>query len=137
MARMLAHGAVLYLGDGATPVETFDPVPWLGTIAFIFPDAELADITSHDDEFHEELPGMQEIVEIDVPITWDLAQATHTTIQALAITHDPSNWKVVTASGSTIAFPARVRSRELALGIVNQAEQFKFKLRVMGAVVVT
>jgi len=43
----------------------------------------------------------------------------------------------VTVSGSTLAFPAKVRSRELALGVVNQAEQFKFKLRIVGLVVVT
>jgi hypothetical protein len=136
MSRTLAHGATLYLGDAEEP-EGFDSVPYIGAIDVPVPDLEIADITSHTDDYHEELEGIQEIADMDVPITWDAAEPTHVEIRDLARDGAARNWKVVTNSGTTLAFPAKVRSRALALGLINKAEEFKFKLHITGAMVIT
>ena len=129
MSKTLAHGAKLLVGDGEVQ-EEFTEVPYIGAIGWDVPDAELVDVTTHTETSHEELPGLDGIVDIAVPITWDPSEPTHIAIRDKAQDHDPGNWQILTNSGTTLQFSARIRSRKLALGIINKAEEFTFSLRV-------
>lgn len=129
MAKTLAHGVQLLMGDGGSP-EGFDEVPYVQSIEYPEPDAELIDVTTHTEDYHEELPGLPEVYELGVTLVWDVDEVMHTTIRDLANDHDASNWQIITNSGTTFQFSARVRGRSFSLDPINKAETFSFKLRV-------
>jgi hypothetical protein len=130
MAKTLAHGCQLLMGDGATPTEGFDDVPNVSAIEYPHQDAELVDVTTHTEDAREEIAGLPEIYELGVTLVWDVAETTHVAIRDVAVDAEASNWQIITKSGTTFQFAARVRARSFALDPINKAETMSFKLRV-------
>ena len=64
MAKTLAHGAQLLMGDGGSP-EGFDEVPNVSALEYPHERAELVDVTTHTEDAHEELAGLPEVYEVE------------------------------------------------------------------------
>jgi len=90
----LAHGAELFMGDGATPTEVFTKVPGLGDVEFTPPQAEKVDVTNHDSTAREHLLGLAGDGELTSEFFFDAGEPMHIELRDKDAEPDPTNFQI-------------------------------------------
>ena len=90
----LAHGAELFMGDGATPTEVFTKIPGLGDVEFTPPQAEEVDVTNHDSLAREHLQGLAGDGELTSEFFFDAGEPMHVALRDKDSEADPTNFEI-------------------------------------------
>lgn len=129
MAGILAHGAVIAIGDGEEP-EGFDPIPDPLDIEFIPPRKELVDVTSHTSTVREYVEGLLEDGKVTFQVNYSPSEPTHVQLRDLDGVIESTNFQLTFKDGTLVDLVARVNV-ELSHGIVNKLERMSVTLTVV------
>ena len=91
---ILAHGAEIHMGDGATPTEVFTKIPGPGDLEFTPPQPEKVDVTNHDSAAREYLQGLGADGELTFEIHFDAGEPLHIELRDKHGEADPTNFQV-------------------------------------------
>lgn len=82
MAKFAGRSAILKVGDGVTPTETFTEVPQVGNIEAFGSERDLIDASSYGDDFKDYVLGQQDGSELSLTLQYDPTLATHASLKA-------------------------------------------------------
>ena len=133
---VLAHGAVVKQGNGATPVEVFTAVSGPLSIEFTPPQPERVDVTNHDSTAKEYLQGLSGEGSCSFDVQYDTTVTTHKSLRNLHGVEAPTNF-TITFADSTIATIAATAAVTFKLDVANAAQIMSATLSISGAVVYT
>lgn len=91
---VLAHGAEIWMGDGATPTETFTKIPGPGDIEFTPPQPEKVDVTNHDSAAREYLQGLGADGELTTEFHFDAGEPLHIELRGKHGVATPTNYQL-------------------------------------------
>lgn len=136
MAKFVAKGTQLQVGDGAEP-EVFTTIPQVGDMDGPGGDSEEIDVTDHDSpgNMDETLPGTVNPGDMTFPIHYDPAIELHNQLFEDQKGQTVRNYRVVytTANDKTFQMPAFVRQFRQAAP-VKGALRWQVTLRVAGEI---
>lgn len=129
---VLAHGAVVKLGDGATP-EVFTAISGPMDITFNPGDTEKVDVTNHDSTAREYLQGLAGDGECSYEVQYDTSVTIHKTLRDKHDVSTASNIQVLFNDG-TLADFAATTSVSFDLGVASKAQIMQVKHAISGGV---
>ena len=130
---ILAHGAVVKVGDGGSPVEVFTAVGGPLDIEFTPPQPEKVDVTNHDSPAREYLQGLSGEGEASFDVQYDQANASHKALRDLHGVEDPTNMQIIFKDGTQADFAATV-AVTFKMAVANQPQIMSSSLMISGAV---
>ena len=128
----LAHGAILKMGDGATPTETFTKIPLCKGIKFSPGEAEKVDVTNQDSLAYEHLKGLLKNGAIPFIFLYDATDSMHKALRDKNDEEAATNFQLILKSGLQIDCAATVSMGELDLEVANKAEEWGVTLELSG-----
>jgi len=132
---VLAHGAVVKVGDGASP-EVFTSISGPTSIEFTPPQPERVDVTNHDSLAREYLQGLSGEGEMTFDVQYDQSVASHKTVRDLHGVSTTTNFQMHFADGTYVSFAATV-SVTFTHGVATEAQIMAVTLAISGAVTYT
>ncbi len=133
---VIAHGAVVKMGDGATPTESFTPISGPLDIEFSPPQPEKVDVTNHDSLAREYLQGLSGDGEASFDVQYDQSVSIHKALRDKHGVETPTNFEIHFKDGTEAAFAATA-SHTFKLGVANQAQIMSNTIAISGAVIYT
>ena len=133
---VLAHGAIVKQGNGATPTEVFTAVSGPLNIEFTPPQPERVDVTNHDSAAREYLQGHSGEGEAAFDVQYDQSVVTHKSLRDLHGVSTTTNF-TITFADATIAAFAATSSNTFKLDVANAAQIMSVTLVISGAVTFT
>ena len=133
---VLAHGATVKFGNGATPTEVFTAIGGPTSIEFTPPQPERVDVTNHDSGAREYLQGLSGEGEASFDVQYDQSVAMHRTVRNLHGVSTTTNVQIHFADTTYASFAATV-AVTFKLDVANQPQIMSISIMISGAVTYT
>jgi hypothetical protein len=134
---ILAHGAVLKIGDGGTPVETFAAIANRTDISYKPPQKEKVDVTHHDSTDRAFVKGFGDGGEVSFSIFYHPGNASHISLRNAHDALTPTNFELTFKDTTLVEFSAYVMLDGFDLGVANKPQTLGVKLEITGTPVHT
>ena len=132
---VLAHGAIVKQGNGATP-EVFSAVSGPTDIEFTPPQPERVDVTNHDSAAREYLQGLSGEGEASFDVQYDQSVASHKALRDLHGVQSTTNFQIHFADTTYASFAATA-SNTFKLDVASAPQIMSVTLAISGAVTYT